>query len=55
MLVKYLLTNKVKVPIKRLQESKYLFGTKVIIASIFNEGLNVRVGGGFMTIDEFVS
>jgi hypothetical protein len=37
MLVKYLLANKVKVPIKRLQESKYLFGTKVIIASIFNE------------------
>ena len=43
-----------KLPIKRLQEKQYLFGTKKISAEIKNDLLLIRVGGGFMTIDEFV-
>ena len=54
MLEAYIIRNKVKVPVARLEGNKYLFGTKVIIASIVNESLKVRVGGGFMTIEDFV-
>ncbi len=43
-----------KVPINRIDQSKYLFGTKVISAQIINGVLMVRVGGGFMSIEEFV-
>lgn len=41
-------------PIKRIEEGKYLFGTKKIHAKIINGKLMVRVGGGYMTIEEFV-
>jgi hypothetical protein len=34
MFKEYVIKNKVKVPIQRIDETKYLFGTKVIIASI---------------------
>ena len=54
MLETYIRTNKVRVPIQRIDQSKYLFGTRVIIAAIQNGALLVRVGGGFMTIDELV-
>ena len=33
---------------------KYLFGTKSIIAKIVNMKLLIRVGGGFMSADEFI-
>ena len=46
--------NKVNVPINRIDPSKYLFGTKVISAQIINGVLMIRVGGGFMGIEEFV-
>ena len=46
--------NKVNVPINRIDPSKYLFGTKVISAQIINGVLMIRVGGGFMSIEEFV-
>jgi hypothetical protein len=42
------------VPIIRIDTSKYLLGTKVIVASVMHGALTVRVGGGFMSIDEFV-
>ena len=41
-------------PIKRIEEGKYLFGTKKIYAKIINGKLMVRVGGGYMSIEEFV-
>jgi len=44
-----------KVPILRLGGGFYLFGTRKIYAKIMNGRLVVRVGGGYMTIDEFVS
>ena len=46
--------HRVKVPINRIDKSKYLFGNKLINAKIVNGKLMVRVGGGFMIIDEFV-
>ena len=54
MLEDFVLTHKVKVPINRIDPSKYLFGTKVISAQIINGVLMVRVGGGFMNIEEFI-
>ena len=41
-------------PIKRLAAGKYLFGSKNIIAKIVNGKLLIRVGGGFMSADEFI-
>ena len=41
-------------PIQRIDKSKYLFGAKLISAQIINGILMVRVGGGFMNIEEFV-
>lgn len=40
--------------IKRLSDGKYMFGTRHIIAKIINNGLLIRVGGGYMTVDEFI-
>ncbi len=54
MLEDFVKKNSVKVPINRIDQSKYLFGTKVISAQIINGVLMVRVGGGFMNIEEFV-
>ena len=41
-------------PITRLGGGFYMFGTKKIYAKIMNNKLVVRVGGGFMGIDEFI-
>jgi hypothetical protein len=41
-------------PVKRLGEGKYLFGTKKILAKIINGKLVIRVGGGYMSADEFI-
>ena len=43
------------VPIKRLGNGYYLFGTKKIFAKIMNGKLVIRVGGGFMIIEEFIA
>ena len=54
LLEKYVESHLVNVPINRIDPSKYLFGTKVISAQIINGVLMIRVGGGFMGIEEFV-
>lgn len=41
-------------PVKRLAPGKYLFGTKQILAKIINGKLVIRVGGGYMSADEFI-
>ena len=41
--------------ISRLGGGFYMFGTKKIYAKIMNNKLVVRVGGGFMGIEEFIS
>ena len=50
----YVTNNKVNIPINRIDPSNYLFGTRVISAKIINGVLMIRVGGGFMGIEEFV-
>ena len=42
------------VPMQRLGDGQYMFGTRKVFAKIMNEKLVVRVGGGFMLIDEFL-
>lgn len=41
-------------PVKRLAAGKYLFGTRQIMAKIINGKLVIRVGGGYMSADEFI-
>jgi len=54
MLAKFLNVNNCPVPIKRLGGGYYIFGTKKIYAKILNGRLVIRVGGGYMVIDEFI-
>jgi hypothetical protein len=43
------------VPIQRLGDGNYMFGSRKIYAKIMNDKLVIRVGGGFMLIDEFLN
>lgn len=43
------------VPITRLGGGFYMFGTRKIYAKIINGRLVIRVGGGYMNIEEFVA
>lgn len=43
------------VPIKKLGNGYYIFGTRKIYAKILNGKLVIRVGGGYMVIDEFIN
>ena len=38
----------------RIEEGVYMFGTKRTSAKIVNDSLLLRVGGGYMNIEEFV-
>ena len=42
------------VPVKRTGQNNYMFGTKKISAKIINGRLVIRVGGGYMGIEEFM-
>ena len=42
------------VPVKRVGPNMYNFGTKKISAKIINGRLVIRVGGGYMGIEEFM-
>ena len=55
MLADYLNIAGSEVPIKRLGGGFYLFGTRKIFAKIMNGKLVVRVGGGYMVIEEFIA
>ena len=43
------------VPIQRLGDGNYMFGSRKIYAKIMNDKLVIRVGGGFMLVDEFLN
>jgi len=45
----------VQLPITRIGGGFYMFGTKKIFAKVMNDKLVVRVGGGYMGIDEFIN
>ena len=55
LLAKYINLTQCPVPIKRLGNGYYLFGSKKIFAKIMNNKLVIRVGGGFMVIEEFIA
>lgn len=44
----------VTLPIARICEKWYLFGTRKIHTKVINENLLVRVGGGFCNLREFI-
>ena len=54
LLARYININDCPVPIKRLGGGYYLFGTRKIYAKVMNGRLVIRVGGGYMVIDEFI-
>ena len=54
MLAEYLELNDCPVPIQKISEGNYLFGSRKIFAKIMNGQLVVRVGGGYMGINEFI-
>lgn len=54
MLAKYINTMEINVPIRRMGDGFYLFGTRKIYAKVMNAKLVVRVGGGFMSFGEFI-
>lgn len=47
-------SKKVQIEIKRLGEGQYQFGSKKIITKVVNGKLTVKVGGGYMSVEEFV-
>lgn len=54
MMAKYLNECPYYVPVKRLGDGQYMYGSKKIFAKIMNGKLIIRVGGGYMLIDEFL-
>ena len=54
LLAKYKNSMEISVPIRRLGDGFYLFGTRKIFAKVLNNKLVVRVGGGFMSFTEFI-
>lgn len=54
LLAKYINSMDISVPIRRLGEGTYLFGTRKISAKVLNNKLVVRVGGGYMSFTEFI-
>ena len=54
MMAKYLNECPYYVPVKRLGEGQYMYASKKIFAKIMNGKLVIRVGGGYMLIDEFL-
>lgn len=55
LMAKYLTDLKCPVPVKRLGDGFYMFGTKKIYAKIMQGKLVIRVGGGFMSCEEFIN
>lgn len=55
MMAKYINACPHYVPVKRLGEGQYMYGSKKIYAKIMNGKLVIRVGGGYMLIDEFLA
>jgi small-conductance mechanosensitive channel len=54
MLAQYINNMPFDLPISRLGGGQYMFGSKKIFAKVMNKKLVVRVGGGYMSMDEFI-
>lgn len=46
--------NKLKIMFMRETEGVYQFGTKRVHVRVDKDRINIRVGGGFLSIDEFL-
>ena len=46
--------HKIKLLISREQDGIYSFGTKRTAIRVDNDKINVRVGGGYLSIEEFL-
>ena len=55
LMAQYVNNFELDVPVQRLGDGNYMFGSRKIYAKIMNDKLVVRVGGGFMLIDEFLN
>ncbi len=55
LIAKYINQMQVPLPVRRMGDGNYIFGTKKIFAKIMNGKLVIRVGGGFMSIEEFLN
>lgn len=54
MIADYFESHDCPVPIQKLSDGYYMFGTKKVYAKIMNGQLVFRVGGGYMAINEFI-
>ena len=45
---------KLKIMFMRESEGVYQFGTKRVAIKVENKGIKIRVGGGYLSIDEFL-
>jgi hypothetical protein len=54
LLADWIYANNCPIPISRLGSGYYQFGSKKVYAKITNGKLVIRVGGGYMGIDEFM-
>jgi hypothetical protein len=54
MLAQYINNMPFDLPISRLGGGQYMFVSKKIFAKVMNKKLVVRVGGGYMSMDEFI-
>jgi hypothetical protein len=46
--------SKLKIMFMRESEGVYKFGSKRVAAKVEKEGIKLRVGGGYLSIDEFL-
>lgn len=54
LIAKYINDTQCPLPVKRLGDGNYLFGTKKVFAKILNGKIIIKVGGGYMSIEEFM-
>lgn len=45
---------RISLPIEREEQGRYIFGTKKVQVKSVGEKVVIRVGGGWMSVDEFV-
>jgi hypothetical protein len=55
MLARYIDMSRIDLPISRIGNGNYMFGSKKIFAKVMNNKLVVRVGGGYMNMEEFIN
>ena len=44
---------KIKLPVRQIERTQFLIGTKIVNCSLKNEKIVIRVGGGFSSLEKF--